>query len=103
MIGLGKVTDWGLTNAKHQNILSFSKCQKATFFDEGSGNWRKAVQRFREHEKSIIPREATMKIAAMSSSTPIVARLHHELVTQQEFNKDMLLNLLSCVSNQLLA
>ena len=38
-----------------------------------------------------------MKIAAMSSSTPIAARLNQELATQQEFNKHMLLNLLSCI------
>ena len=39
-----------------------------------------------------------MKIAAMSSSTPIAARLNQELATQQEFNKDTLLNLLSCIN-----
>ena len=39
--------------AKQQNILTFSKCQSSAFIEEGFGNWGKALQRFKEHEKSM--------------------------------------------------
>ena len=83
-------------HAKQQNFLTFSKCQSSTFIEEGFGNWRKALQRFQEHEKSMTHREATMKIAA-SSSTQIATRLNNECAELQKFRRIMLMKVLSCI------
>ena len=39
-------------SANLQGLLTFSKCQKMTFIDQGFGSWNKAIQRFNKHEKS---------------------------------------------------
>ena len=49
-----------------------------------------------EHEKSMTHREATMKIAA-SSSTQIATRLNNECAELQKFRRIMLMKVLSCI------
>ena len=83
-------------HAKQQNFLTFSKCQSSTFVEEGFGNWRKALQRFQEHEKSMTHREAAVKIAA-SRSTPIATILNNECAALQKFRRSMLTKVLYCI------
>jgi hypothetical protein len=77
--------------------MTLSKCQNnSTFVEEGFGNWKKALQRFKEHEKSMAHREAVMKLEA-SSSTPIVTRLNNECAALQKFHRSMLMKVLSAI------
>ena len=50
--------------AKQLGLLKLCKYQKSVFTEEGFGNWNKALQRFQDHEKSDMHKEATAKIAA---------------------------------------
>ena len=79
-----------------KNLLTFSKSPKAIFIDEGSGNWKDALQRLQEHEKSMTHKEATKKIA-QSSSTPIVARLNMECADSKTFIGRSCLKVMSCI------
>ncbi len=56
----------------------------ATFVKGGFSNWRKAVEKFREHERSSFHLESMNKIAALSS-TPINA-LMSDIVAKEQKN-----------------
>ena len=84
-------------SAKEQDLLTFSKRQNSTFKDNGFQNWRKALQRFDEHEKSEMHNEAAVKLAAKSSTTDVAAQLNTQHKTDQAFHRDMLMKLLSCI------
>ena len=59
--------------AKQLDLLKLSKYQKSVFTEEGFGNWNKALQRFQDHEKSDMHKEATAKMAAKSSGVNVLA------------------------------
>ena len=80
-----------------QDLLTFSKRQNPTFMDSGFQNWRKALQRFDEHEKSEMHNEAAVKLAAKSSTTDVAAQLNTQHKTDQAFHREMLMKLLSCI------
>ena len=83
--------------AKQLGLLKFSKYLKSVFIEEGYGNWSKALQRFRNHEKSDMHREAMEKLAAKSSKTNVVAQLSAQHEADNFFHRKMLLKLLSCI------
>ena len=60
--------------AKHLG-LTFPKQKTSVFVEEGYCNWSKALQRFQDHEKSEIHKEATEKMAIKSSGINITAQL----------------------------
>lgn len=60
-------------DAKQLGLLKLSKFQKSVFTEEGFGNWNKALQRFQDHEKSDMHREAAAKMAAKSSGANVLA------------------------------
>ena len=65
--------------------------------DIGFQIWRKALQRFDEHEKSEMHNQAAMKLAANSITTVVAAQLNTQHKTDQAFYRDMLMKLLSCI------
>ena len=69
---------------------------RSAFVEDGFSNWKKATQRFREHEKSVMHHEALMKLAAQSS-TSISTQLSSQREQDQKFNCTILLKLLSCI------
>jgi hypothetical protein len=60
-------------SARKQNLITFSKRIKLTFVEGGFSNWKKAIQRFYEHEKSEMHREAITKVK--SNTIDIAAHL----------------------------
>ena len=79
--------------AKNLGLLTLSKHQKSAFVDDGFGNWNKALQKFLEHEKCDMHREAVDRLAAKSSGRNV--NTQHEADTA--FHREMLQNLLSCI------
>ena len=84
-------------NAKHNNLLVLCKKHTSPFVDEGFSNWRKAIQRFSEHEKSEMHKESTVKLSAMNSSINIASQLNSQLESDQKFHREMFLIVLSSV------
>ena len=83
--------------AKLRNLLTFPKHYKSAFVDDGFKNLKKALERFREHESSVIHKEAVLKIAATkSTSSGIGAQLSAQL-RDQKHHQNMLMKLLSCI------
>ena len=84
--------------AKLHGLLTFPKHTKSAFVDDGFKNLKKALERFHEHEGSVMHKEAVIKIAATKSSsggisTQLCAQLEHD----QKHHRSMLMKLLSCI------
>ena len=57
--------------AIEQNLLN-SKPTKSTFIHHGFNNWKKALEKFREHECSNMHKEATEKLAARPEELELI-------------------------------
>ena len=63
--------------AREENLVRpCSEKSNLPFLQGGFSNWKQALQRFVEHEKSDIHREASVKLVAKTSSLSITAQLH---------------------------
>lgn len=65
---------------------------KSPFINNGFTNWKKAFQRFSEHERSNIHHEAVEKLAAKASSVHIGAQLSSIKATEIIFHKSTYVN-----------
>ena len=61
--------------AKQQGLLTFLKHKNAAFVDQGFGSWSKAIERFNDHERSEMHKEAVEKLAAKSCRADITMQL----------------------------
>lgn len=61
--------------ANSQSLLNFPKHVQNAFSDLGFSNWKKALEKFREHEGSSMHKEATLKLAAKSKNRGIDTQL----------------------------
>ena len=85
-------------SARKQGLLTFSKRQSnTTFLDTGFKTWNKAIERFSEHERSQLHKEATLKLSMKHSSTDIGAQLHTQCEDSRRFHREMLMKLLSSI------
>ena len=74
-----------------------TKHKNTAFVDRGFGSWNKAIERFNDHERSEMHREAVEKLAAKSSRANVVTQLHLCCEADQKFHREMLMKLLSSV------
>ena len=84
-------------SARKQGLIRFFRRQSSSFVDTGFKGWNKAIQRFNEHEKSQMHKEATLKLAMKHSSTDISRQLHAQCEESKRFHKEMLMKLLSSI------
>ena len=84
-------------SAQQKGLLSSSvlssKSGQSPFITGGFGNWRKALKRFQEHEKSEIHLEAIERLSAKVSGSHIGVQLNAQYAADQKFHKTMLLKL----------
>ena len=83
-------------SAKQQGLLT-NPLSLSPFISSGFANWKKALQKFSEHERSDTHQEAVEKIAIKSSTVHIGAQLSSVKATEMAFHRIMLLKVLSCV------
>ena len=83
--------------AKAQKLITFSKQCNSAFVEEGFTNWKKALQRFKEHEKSVMHQEAVMKLTAKSSSVDVGVQLSTQHGAEMRNRRAMFLKVLECV------
>ncbi len=77
-----------------KGVLSFSKKGEATFTTKGFNNWKKAKEKFREHELSQVHCEAMLKYTALQQSS-VAVQLSHQVASDQLKRRDALLRQLS--------
>ena len=75
----------------------FSKRQLNCFVEDGFSNWKNALAKLDEHEKSEIHREAVVKLATKASSTHAGAQLNAQHSLDQKNHRLMLTKLLSTI------
>ncbi len=83
-------------SARKQGLLTSSK-RCSAFVDTGFKSWNKAIERFNDHEKGQMHKEATLKLAIKHSSTDIGAQLRAQCEENQRFHREMLMKLLSSI------
>ncbi len=71
-----------------------NKAQKSAFVREGFNNWKKAKQRFKEHEHCQMHREACMKLQSCQQPS-VAAQLSNQLLIDQKYRREMLMKVLS--------
>ena len=85
-------------SAHSKGLLSFSKHCKSAFVNDGFKNFKKALERCREHEKSAMHTEAVMKLVAIESkSSGIGAQLSTQVLTDQRHHREMLMKLIGSI------
>ena len=66
------------------------------FVLKGFDNWKKAKERFREHEHCQLHREACMKLQ-LSQQSSVATQLSHQLAVDQKHRQEMLMKVLTSV------
>ena len=70
----------------------------STFVEGGFSNWKKALQRFAEHEKSEIHQESCMKLSDKAHDVDVWKQLSKARDEEMQTRRAMFLNLLECIS-----
>lgn len=84
--------------AREENLVRpCSEKSNSPFLQGGFSNWKKALQRFAEHEKSDLHREASVKLVAKTSSSSIAAQLHSQHKSELRNNRAMFLKVVESV------
>ena len=84
-------------SAQQQGLLTLTKHKNTAFVDRGFGSWNKAIERFNDHERSEMHKEAVEKLAAKSSRADVVMQLRIRCEADQKFHREMLMKLLSSI------
>ena len=82
--------------ANEQGLLN-SIPTKSTFLHRGFNNWKKALEKLRDHECSNVHKEATAKLAAKARGVRIDAQLSVQLGNDQQHHRKMLMKLLQAI------
>lgn len=80
--------------ASSKGLLTFSSKGEQAFVDIGFNNWKKAIQRFQEHEQSQAHKEAVLKVNVLQQPS-VAILLNHQLEQDQTTNREMFMKLLS--------
>ena len=84
-------------SARSHNLVTFSKRNNLTCVKGGFCNWKKALQRFTDHKKSEMHREAMMKLTARSSIVDVGIQLSTQHDVDMKNHRAMFLKLLECI------
>ena len=76
-----------------KGLITFSKHNVNGFVEEGFCNWKKALEKLEEHDRSERHKEAVLKQAAFSSTANVGAQLNAEHLKAQSHHQNMLLSL----------
>ena len=83
--------------AKALGLLTLPKSYNATFVEGGFSNWKKALERFGQHEGNEMHQEAMAKLAAKFSAVDVRAQLSRQHEAEMKNQRAMFMNLLECV------
>ena len=80
-------------SAEKQGLLT----SKSPFVRDGFSNWKKALKRFKGHERSAAHREAVSKLQARSQAVNVGAMISKQHEAEKRNNRAMLMKLLHCI------
>lgn len=73
--------------AKVRGLLTFPKHYKSAFVEDGFKNLKKALERLREHDISVMHQQATLKLAATASTQLLLSLVLNLNVTKSTIDK----------------
>lgn len=80
-------------SANRQGLLT----SQSPFVRDGFSNWKKALNRFKDHERSATHREAVSKLQARSQAVNLGAMISKQYEADKRNNRAMLMKLLRCI------
>ena len=80
-------------SADRQGLLT----SQSPFVRDGFFNWKKALNRFKDHERSTAHREAVSKLQARSQGVNVGAMISKQYEAEKRNNRAMLMKLLHCI------
>jgi hypothetical protein len=81
--------------AKSRNLAELAKFSEDTFTSHGFSNWKKALEKFRAHEKSHAHRLSKENLHFAAASKGVDVQLDHQLNAEQKIARTCLLKLIS--------
>ena len=84
-------------SARQRGLVTFSKRYNLAFVEGGFSNWKKALQRFSEHEKNQMHREALTKVSLIMKSVNVGVQLSAQRDTEMKHHCAMFMKLLDCI------
>ena len=82
-------------SARKRGLVKFG--YNLAFVEGGFSNWKKALQRFSEHEKNEIHREALTKVSSLTKSVDVGVQLSTQHDAEMKNHRAMFMKLLDCV------
>ena len=77
-------------------LLTLSTKNEDTFITKGFTNWKKALEKFKEHQKSACHRHAVLQLQQVKSG-PVTAQLSSQKASEQESARAALLSVFSSI------
>ena len=84
-------------SARKRGLVTFSKRYNLAFVEGGFSNWKKALQRFSEYEKSEMHREALTKVSSLTKSVDVGVQLRTQHDTEMKNHRALFMKLVDCV------
>ena len=81
-----------------QSRITFSKNAESAFSQDGFGNWKRAVEKFKVHKCSLSHREATIKFNARQNQQPISQQLSSLIKKEQQTRRMCLIKQIESLS-----
>ena len=85
------------TMIQYLGQMKFSKNADPAFTETGFMNWKKASQKFSEHEQSRAHKEAVVKWQAHVKTTDVSVMINNERQREQMENRSMLMKVIECL------
>lgn len=83
--------------ARKRRLVTSSKRYNLAFVEEGFNNWKKALEKFLEHEKSEMHKEALPKLMSIRNRVNIVSQLATQREMEIKHNRSMFLKVIETV------
>ena len=71
-------------SARQCGLVNFSKRFILAFVEEGFSNWKKALQRFAQHEKSEMHRESVVRLSLIKRAVDVGVQLSSQCETEKK-------------------
>lgn len=84
-------------SARKRGLVTSSKRYNLAFIEEGFSNWKKALEKFLEHEKSEMHKEALSKLMSIQNRVNIVSQLATQREMEMQHNRSMFLKVIETV------
>ena len=92
---IGGVLCHTCVRASHQRLSDFARCAENVFLNSGFSNWKKAIQKFRSHEKSAAHKLSVENLKFHKHQEGISSQLSSQLLHDQHQSRATLIKIIT--------